>query len=393
MVRVADCDHDSEESLVQGAARPWGWKRVAATASSVALLLAGAAAVTSNSALSSRLTALEGKEERVVIKPSYAACSKSSEDCSATGCCQLSGHTCYKKKKGAQCNKTCTAGKKGFTCEVVAQHSVPVQNVLGQNLYCFSVYTAETGSPKVSQELELLKQQKAQGASIFACEQWDVFSDGDASLEDQGQGYAIVKVEDTFNEFHNVKRKISGTWVNWALFYQVWLKVRELGKWEQADWTVKVDADAVFITQRLRSYLSNIKGDSPHGLYLENCNNVEYGFFGHLEVISRTGTQVLTKYLENCHEEFAPCADTGCDWKYGAWGEDVFAQRCMDHHYVDKVEAFDMTTDGACPTDRPKAEKKNKKWHAEDCSQVDTVTSHPYKKPDDYFKCLSEMNR
>jgi len=215
-------------------------------------------------------------------------------------------------------------------------------------------------------------------------------SDGEASLD---QGYPIIKVEDTFNEFHRVKRKLSGTWVNWALFYQVWLKVRELGKWEQADWTVKVDADAVFITQRLRSYLSQIKGDSPHGLYLENCNNVEYGFFGHLEVISRTGTQVLTKYLENCHEEFAPCADEGCDWKYGAWGEDVFAQRCMDHHYVDKVEAFDMTTDGACPTDRPKDQKKNKKWHAEDCSQVDTVTSHPYKKPEDYFKCLSEMNR
>ena len=102
---------------------------------------------------------------------------------------------------------------------------------------------------------------------------------------------------------------------------------------------------------------------------------------------------MLTKYLENCHEEFAPCADDGCDWKYGAWGEDVFAQRCMDHHYVDKVEAFDMTTDGACPTDRPKDQKKNKKWHAEDCSQVTSVTSHPYKKPEDYFKCLSEMNR
>ena len=102
---------------------------------------------------------------------------------------------------------------------------------------------------------------------------------------------------------------------------------------------------------------------------------------------------MLTKYLENCHEEFAPCADEGCDWKYGAWGEDVFAQRCMDHHYVDKVEAFDMTTDGACPADRPKDQKKNKKWHAEDRSQVNTVASHPYKKPEDYFKCSSEMNR
>ena len=61
-------------------------------------------------------------------------------------------------------------------------------------------------------------------------------SDGKASLD---QGYQLTKVEDTFNEF-----------------YQVWLKVRDLDKWVQADWTVKVDADAVFITQRLRSYLS-----------------------------------------------------------------------------------------------------------------------------------------
>merc|ERR1712137_1332609 len=108
-------------------------------------------------------------------------------------------------------------------------------------------------------------------------------------------------------------------------------------------------------------------------------------------LISRTGAETLTKYLENCHAEFAPCANDGCDWMYGAWGEDVFAQRCMDHHYVDKVEGFDMTTDGACETDRPEGEKKNKKWHATDCSAVDTVTAHPYKKVNEYFKCLGEM--
>merc|ERR1711963_231171 len=78
---------------------------------------------------------------------------------------------------------------------------------------------------------------------------------------------------------------------------------------------------------------------------------------------------------EECHTQFAPCANEGCDWKWGAWGEDVFTQRCMDHHYVDKVEAFDMTTDGACAADRPEGEKKNKKWHAEDCSQLKTVTA------------------
>merc|ERR1712241_1403284 len=119
----------------------------------------------------------------------------------------------------------------------------------------------------------------------------------------------------------------------------------------------------------------------PHGLYYENCPNVQYGFFGHLEIITRRAVEVLTGNLEECHSVFAPCANQGCDWKLGAWGEDVFAQRCMDHHYVDKVEAFDVATDGACKADRPKGMKDNKKWHPTDCSSLTTVTAHPLKKP------------
>ena len=109
-------------------------------------------------------------------------------------------------------------------------------------------------------------------------------------------------------------------------------------------------------------------GDSPHGIYLDNCKNVQYGFFGNLEVISKTGAKVLTKYLDECHAVFAPYANTGCDWKWGQWGEDVFVQRCTDHNYADKIEAFDVTTDGACEADRPWSAKKNKKWHPPDCS-------------------------
>ena len=61
---------------------------------------------------------------------------------------------------------------------------------------------------------------------------------------------------------------------------------------------------------------STIKGDSPHGLYLENCPNVQYGFFGHLEVISREGARVLTSNLGECHTQFAPCANDRCDWTW-----------------------------------------------------------------------------
>jgi len=336
------------------------------------------------------LQTVQQKEERVTIVPSYASCSGPKDNCFETGCCKTSGHTCFvKSPKIGQCNETCTPGVKGFSCGVASNaiQSVPAAGNPGTSLYCISAYTKNTGSPKVSHELELLQSQHKFGASLFGCEAWDVFSDVSVPV---GPGYTTVKVEDVNNEFHQVKRKETGAWVNWALFYQVWLKVRDLGKWQGAGWTVKVDADAVFIPQRLREFVSNQR-DTPHGVYFENCKDVQYGYFGNLEVMSKTAAGVLTDQLEECHTQFAPCANDGCDWKFGSWGEDVFVQRCLDHHYVDKAEAFDMTTDGACKADRPEGEKKNKKWHAEDCSQATSVSVHPFKKPQEYFKCLGQI--
>jgi len=368
------------------AANRRGWRAglMAGAAGMAALVgVAGAA----HWAMGSDVSSLQNKEERVQIVPSMPACSKAGENCAQTGCCQITGHKCFTKGAGkAQCNETCTAGKMGFTCDVVAPHSVPVQTPLGSNLFCFSVYTENTGNEsKPNHELELLNIASRKQAGIFACEQWEVYSDVEANID----WYTTIKVEDTFGEFHQIKRKDTGTWVNWGIFYQVWIKIREAGKWASADYTIKVDADAVFSPARLRTWLSSKPGDSPHGLYYENCPNVQYGFFGHLEIMTNTAVRVLTQYLENCHEDFGPCANDGCDWKLGAWGEDVFAQRCMDHHYVDKVEAFDVATDGACKADRPEGEKTNSKWFPKDCSQVTTVTAHPLKKPADYLKCLS----
>jgi len=341
--------------------------------------------------VNSHLSGLQQKEERVEIVPSMPACSKAGENCYNTGCCKVSGHKCYTKKNGiAQCNETCTAGKMGYTCDVVAPHSVPVAQPLGQNLYCFSVYTDNNGNTTApNHEFELLDIAAERHAGIFACEQWDVFSD----VTRKGKGFETIEVIDVNSEFHQLKRKDAGTWVNWGLFYQVWIKVREVAKWQAADYTIKVDADAVFVPARLRTWLSTKPGDSPHGLYYENCPNVIYGFFGHLEIMTKTAARVLTDSLENCHADFASCANNGCDWKFGAWGEDVFTQRCMDHHYVDKVEGFDVATDGACKADRPEGEKSNKHWHPKDCSQIKTVTAHPLKKPAAYSKCLAEMSR
>ena len=88
---------------------------------------------------------------------------------------------------------------------------------------------------------------------------------------------------------------------------------------------------------------------------------MQHGFFKNLKVINKTGVKVLTKYLDECHAVFAPYANTGCNWRWGQCGEDVFVQRCTDHHYANKVGAFDATTDGACEADRRLSEKKSRK--------------------------------
>merc|ERR1719367_2294961 len=269
--------HSQDEFLTESqtdAASRRGWRAGLIVGAAGMAALVGVAG-TARCGLSSNLSGLQNKEERVQIEPSFPYCSKPGENCINTGCCQVSGHTCFTKgEKQAQCNKTCTAGEKGFTCGVIKPHSVPVATPLGQNLYCFSVYTENIGNDAlVNHELELLNIVAEQGAGIFACEQWDVFSDVEVAIEKDG--YKTIKVDDKFNEFHQLKRKDSGTWVNWGLFYQVWVKIREVGKWKDADYTVKLDADAVFVPQRLKTWLSTKPGDSPHGLYYENCPNVQ----------------------------------------------------------------------------------------------------------------------
>merc|ERR1719205_484450 len=105
---------------------------------------------------------------------------------------------------------------------------------------------------------------------------------------------------------------------------------------------------------RLRTKLSGQKATAS-GIYLENCKYVNYGFFGNLEVISHQGFSTFLANLEDCV--------SALNWKgrekatgMEAWGEDLLMQRCMDLHGVDKVEAFDITTDSMCRAFRPKGE-------------------------------------
>merc|ERR1712217_678537 len=256
-------------------------------------------------------------------------------------------------------------------------------------LFCFSFYTENTGTTKPSTELSLLRTQYFLGVSIFGCEAYQVYSDVVTWISDpENRKYETVKVEDTNNDFHQEKRKKTGTWINANMFIATWKLIqKEESLWKNKDWIVKVDADAVFLPSRLRDKLRN-QQVTDNGIYIENCKYVSYGYFGNLEVFS---SQAAATYMANLDD----CKNTlnylGKEKEYGyeAWGEDLFAQKCMDKHGVDKVDIFDITTDGACRGDRPEGQQENKTW-TPDCGTTKTPAMHPFKKPADYFKCLKD---
>jgi len=311
---------------------------------------------------------------------------KNAPNCIAQKCCQVSGFKCYELHSGyGKCMKKCTPGKDGtcLTHEVFAPAQKSDVTYSTTNLFCFIFYQHETGCTVPTQDLELIRTNLFLGTSIFGCESYRVFSDISTWLS-PGK-VETVKIEDVDGNFHFAKRKFNGHWINSNMFIQTWRKIKEENMWSNKDWTVKVDADTVFLPMRLRENLGQVEV-TTNGIYLDNCKYEHYGFFGALEVISRQAAATLMANLDDCKASLNYMGREKL-LKYEPWGEDVFVQRCMDLHGVDKVSGFDFVTDGLCKATVPEGQKKNKKWKP-DCATTKTAALHPFMKTKDYFDCL-----
>merc|ERR1719411_1811795 len=360
------------------------WGKVAlAVGAACALLLVGFA---TSQAFSKEVA--PRRLNQIEVIPPREACAKTGANCLAEKCCQTTGYSCYEVHSGfAQCMKSCTPGQDG-TC-LTQSHFSPssrsgVTNT-ANTLFCFAFYTADTGSTKPNFELELLRTQLFLGASIFGCEEYRVYSDVETWLSPKGIN--TIKVNDAEGNFHFEKRKRSGTWVNSNMFIQTWKMIKDEGAWSKWDWTVKVDIDAIFLPIRLRKYLAkNDFAVTDNGVYLENCKYVNYGFFGSLAVISNNAAATYMANIDDCKTALNYMGHEKATGDQ-AWGEDLFQQRCMDLHGVDKIGAYDINTDASCAAWRPEGEKKNRKWKP-DCSITMTPGIHHFKEPEAYFKCL-----
>jgi len=380
------------------APQPQRWGKVAlAVGAACALLLVGFATGShymSSQAFSKEVAPL-GLSSIAVIPP-REQCAKPGANCITQKCCKVSGYDCYEIKPGyGNCMKTCTPGTDG-TCIQQRNYkgAQPSTVSLTKNtFFCFSFYAQDTGSTKKSYELDLLRTQLFLKASIFGCEAWKVYSDVETWLSPAGDGTSAintVKIDDVNGDFHFAKRKKTGTWINSNMFIQTWKKINQEGLWASKDWTVKVDVDAVFLPSRLRTYVEKLEV-TDNGIYLESCKYVNFGFFGSLEVLSHDAAATYMAKLDDCT---AALNYKGSEKISGnePWGEDLFAQRCMDLQGVDRIAAYDINTDASCAAWRPEGQKKNRKWRP-DCSTTGTPAIHHFKKPEEYFNCLKATQR
>lgn len=197
------------------------------------------------------------------------------------------------------------------------------------SLYCLSVFMVW------SYEAAIIRTQinTNGGIGIFACEQYDIFStDGETYMGDGPLG----PVRSNFFVNAAVGRSVDGTAANTRLFINAWNAVKQIGRWQMTDFTVKADPDAVVIADRLRQHLGSMTGRPT---YVINCNKGGMApmMFGSLEAISKQGMQQFFNAEGNC-----------MGMPLDAWGEDKWLGNCLGSVGAGGTGDFGMVSDGVC---------------------------------------------
>lgn len=78
-----------------------------------------------------------------------------------------------------------------------------------------------------------------------------------------------------------------------------WRRVREVGTWKQFDWTVKVDVDTVFIPDRLRWHLKDLRVPRGSRLYVRNMEKHPF-FSDTVQVLSREAARLYFQRGDEC---------------------------------------------------------------------------------------------
>jgi len=209
----------------------------------------------------------------------------------------------------------------------------------GDKLFCFMAYLPD------SAEVPLMEVARELKASIFGCDLYSVYESWNSGSAGWDTGESTI--------------------TNTDVFLNVWQKVYDDGKWALADWTVKVDPDAVLVSERLKWHINALNPPAYSPIYLKN-NGMDpglgnNGFLGAIEVFSKAACEIYFDNWEGCKEAYG--LDTG---------EDGFFKGCMDSLGV----GYMLDASIFKPDFSPGA-----------CVNADMVGYHPLKEPSQWRCC------
>jgi len=251
--------------------------------------------------------------------PDPPKCAWAGDDCSQSKCCanvpvpnwhftEFQWYTCYRKDASyASCQLgSAPSDWDGEVLGHMGTREVPkaAEGVLtqGTSLFCFCVVVWNRPPTEAfwSSEAELANNIKETGRSIMKCEE-HAFIEG-SGLNGGGDASSINNIDS---------------------FIGAWKKVQADGRYAQHDWTVKVDADAVFFPDRLREHIKALRTPQGSRVYLRNIN-FKFEFLGALEIFTK---EALQWYFENSWQ---------CESKVGhQGGEDYYMLSCLDGIGID----------------------------------------------------------
>lgn len=229
------------------------------------------------------------------------------------------------------------------------------------SLFCFSV--AQRGS-----EMDIMGTQLNETAGIFECDEFMVLSDAEVDL---GREVVTTKIE-----MVNAGLSKDGTSANTATFIHAWAAVLKDGRYENHDFTVKVDPDTVLLPSRLRSSLEPFVDQT---FYVPTCDlrdqfpdSHDYPMmYGALEVLSKNAVKAYATDGEKCKGEL-PWQD---------WGEDLYMGHCLDMCGVDQHVDLALVADSSC------------RDQLEGCVAPDHAAYHHFKTAESWLKCLNEARQ
>jgi len=225
-------------------------------------------------------------------------------------------------------------------------------------------------------EEELIRWQFAEGKGIFGCDVSAVYSNVSVDM-----GKLHSKVVKT-----SLEAPIGGQWntrLNTPIFVALWSQVVKDGQFREAAWTVKVDPDAVFMSDRLRQLVGTPvhEGAQHHaGIFANNCE-YQKSMHGPIELFSRRAIEVYGAHGEKeCTQKMVHGPGVGnsetfdnlmVEWQQ----EDVFMRKCMEKLGAKEIDDFSLLAEESCH------------WDWQTC-QGSRVAFHPYKTLSAYQGCL-----